>query len=51
MPRALGVADVGRAVGECGIAALTPADIPAALGRHIDVSALSYFKGGNFPKK
>jgi zinc protease len=33
------------------IAALTPADIQAALKRHIDLGALSYFKGGDFQKK
>jgi zinc protease len=30
------------------IGALTPADILAALKRHIDVSSISYFKGGDF---
>ena len=36
---------------ESKIAALTPADIQAALKRHIDLGALSYFKGGDFQKK
>jgi zinc protease len=33
------------------IAALTPAEIQAALKRHVDLSAVSYFKGGDFQKK
>jgi zinc protease len=33
------------------INALTPADIQAALKRHIDLAAVSYFKGGDFNKK
>ncbi len=32
------------------INALTPADIQAALKRHIDLAAVSYFKGGDFKK-
>jgi zinc protease len=36
---------------ESKIGALTPADIQAALKRHIDLGALSYFKGGDFQKK
>jgi zinc protease len=36
---------------EAKINALTPADIQAALKRHIDLGALSYFKGGDFQKK
>jgi zinc protease len=36
---------------EAKIAALTPADIQAAVKRHIELGALSYFKGGDFQKK
>jgi zinc protease len=36
---------------ESKIAALTPADILAALKRHIELGAVSYFKGGDFQKK
>jgi zinc protease len=36
---------------ESKVGALTPADIQAALKRHIDLGALSYFKGGDFQKK
>jgi zinc protease len=36
---------------ESKIGALTPADIQAALKRHVDLGALSYFKGGDFQKK
>jgi zinc protease len=36
---------------ESKIGALTPADIQAALKRHIDLGAVSYFKGGDFQKK
>ncbi len=32
------------------IAALTPADINAAVKRHVDPAAFSYFKGGDFKK-
>jgi hypothetical protein len=30
------------------IAALTPADIQAALDRHVNLNSVSYFKGGDF---
>jgi zinc protease len=33
---------------EAKIQSLTPADIQAALKRHIDLSSVSYFKGGDF---
>jgi zinc protease len=32
------------------ISALTPAEVQAALKRHIDLAAVSYFKGGDFKK-
>ena len=36
---------------EAAIAALTPADIHAALVRYIDLSRMSIFRGGDFANK